>query len=99
MAWSSWIDLELSDEEKLDRVMPMPMPQPSYPPEMRICFTRATLEKAGMDLPNVGDMAHMIMFGEVTCVHCGPDDDRVEIQIQKFKFEDEDAESAAEDDE
>ena len=44
------VDMELSDEEKFDAVMPIAMPnKPDYPYGLRLCLTGKELEKLGID--------------------------------------------------
>ena len=50
MPWSDMVDLELTDDEKLDLQLPMAIAdQPDYPYGMRVCMTNRELEKFGLD--------------------------------------------------
>lgn len=90
MAWSKLVDLELTDEEKLDAVMPMPMDRPDYPFGLKICLTHKELEKLDLEADcDIGDMIDMRCFGEVTSVSKDGENSRVEIQIQKISVENE----------
>lgn len=91
MAWTGFVDLELDDEDQLDAVMPIPMPnKPRYPYGMRICLTQAELDKLKLDSDcNVGDMIDLRAFAEVTSISKDGDNCRVELQIQKIALEDE----------
>ncbi len=95
MAWSKLVDMELTDDEKLDAVMPIPMPtKPTYPYGLRVCLTHSELEKLGLDADcDIGDLIDMRCFGEVTSVSKDGDNCRVEIQLQKIAVEDEMTES------
>ena len=91
MGWSKLVDMELTDDEKLDASMPIPMPtKPDYPFGLRICLTNPELEKLGLDADcDVGDVIDLRAFAEVTCVSKNGDDCRVELQIQKLAIEQE----------
>ena len=90
MAWSKLIDLELSDDDKLDTLMPLPMARPDYPCGTRIVLCDPELDKLGLDADcDEGDMIDMRCFGVVTSVHKENGNNRVEIQIQKMSVENE----------
>jgi hypothetical protein len=90
MGWSKLIDMELSDDEKLDAYLPMPMDKPDYPCGLRICLTDSELEKLGLeDDCDIGDMIDMRCFGTVTSVHKGDQGSRIEIQICAMSCENE----------
>jgi hypothetical protein len=90
MAWSKLVDLELSDEDKLDTAMPIPMARPDYPPGTRICLCDAELEKLGLDADcDEGDMIDIRAFGVVTSVHKENGNNRVEIQLTRMAVENE----------
>lgn len=101
MAWSKLVDLELTDEDKLDAILPMPMETPDYPCGLCICLTETEVEKLGLDFDcDVGDMVDIRAFAVVTCVNKsdGPNGPRgrVELQIQKMAVENEMTEEAPE---
>jgi hypothetical protein len=101
MAWSKLVDLEMTDEEKLDTMMPMPMERPDYPCGLRLCLTESELEKMELDDDcNVGDMIDLRAFAVVTSVskNDGPNGPccRIELQIQKMAVENEMTESMEE---
>ena len=93
--------LELDDEQKLDAVMPIPMPtKPDYPYGARICLTHKDLEHIDCD-PScavVDGIIHGHFIGRITSVSSseGPDgpDGRVEIQMTDLCLESEDQENA-----
>lgn len=92
MAWSNWVDLELDDEEMVDKAAPAIADLPQYPYGLRICLCSRELEKLGLPLPRVGEMIDLRAFGAVTSVsdNGAPDGQRVEIQLQRLKVENED---------
>lgn len=97
--------MELDDEEKIDAVMPMVMPdKPDYPYGLRICLTDKEMEKLGVDSAEacVGGVVHGHFLARVTSVSSnqvdgGGDNTRVELQITDMAIEGEDAENAAAD--
>lgn len=79
---ASWVDMELSDEEKLDALMPMPMSRPDYPCGLCLSFNSQTIDKLGLEeLPQVGDLLDMRAFMKVTHVSDGPGGRCFEAQI------------------
>jgi hypothetical protein len=92
--------MELSDEQKLDAVMPMPMPdKPEYPYGLCICLTQAEFDKLGLDPDDaqVGGLVHGHFMARITSVSSresdGDSDCRVEMQIEDLAIESEDAEN------
>ena len=90
------VDLGLTDEEKLDAVMPMPTAMPPNIP-MAAGFASAAPELDKLDIeemPDVGDIIDLRAFARVTCVSdSGGGNRRVELQIEQvFDFEDENTE-------
>jgi hypothetical protein len=105
MAPYAMIDMELDDEDALDAVMPIPMPEkPQYPYGLRICLTEKEFEKLGLDPKDafVGGMIHGHFMARVTCcsMNDSPDGEthRCELQIESLAIESEseDAENAKE---
>lgn len=93
-------DMELDDEDQLDAVMPIPMPEkPRYPYGLRICLTEAEFKKLGLDHADaeVGAMFHGHFMARVTSVSSNEDDGgehcRVEAQIESLAVESEDEEN------
>ncbi len=104
MAWSALVDMEMSDDEKLDTIMPMPMDRPDYPCGLRISLTEKDLGKLGLNQDcDIGDMVDIRAFAIVTSMnkYDGPDGAccRVELQIQKMAVENEMTEEMGGDDE
>lgn len=105
MAWTKMVNMELSDDEKMDTMMPcIPSNAPDYPYGLRICLTEKELEKLGLAADcNVGDVIDLRAFAVVTSVSTeqrdGRDSARVELQIQRLAIEDENRESTESDDE
>lgn len=91
MTWSTMVDMELSDDDVLDAIMPIPMAdKPKYPCGLRICLTDAELDKLGLEANcNRGDIIDLRAFAEVTSVSSGEYGSRVELQIQKLSLENE----------
>lgn len=91
MAWTSFVDMEMDDEDQLDALMPLPMPdKPRYPFGLKICLTNAELKKMKIEGDcDVGDTIDLRAFAEVTGVFKDGDNCRVELQIQKLALEDE----------
>jgi hypothetical protein len=84
------IDLEMDDEEQLDRVYPLPMDRAKYPPEMIITFNESTLEKLGMDCDcDEGDIVDIRAFGTIKSVHKEAGSRSVCVQIEKIAVENE----------
>lgn len=89
-SWSKLADMELDDDESLDAIMPIHMPErPKYPFGLKICLCEGELKKLGLDLPGVGDVIDLRAFAEVTSVSDGAGGRRVELQIQKIAVENE----------
>lgn len=92
--------MELDDEDKLDAVCPIPMPnKPDYPYGLRICLTEKEFEKLGLDasVACVGGVIHGHFMGRITSVSAedrdGGSSCRVEIQIEDLAIESEDDEN------
>lgn len=98
--WGKLVDMELDDDDKMDAVMPYPMPdKPDYPYGLRICLTHAELQKLGLEADcEVGDYLDLRAFATVTSVTKTEGSDgpccRVEMQIEKLAVEDEMAEES-----
>ena len=97
-AWSSMVDMELTDEEKLDQMMPIPLSErPDYPCGLRISLTEKELAKLDLDPDcEVGDVIDLRAFAEVTSVSksdgpMGPCC-RIELEIQRLAIENESTE-------
>lgn len=62
--WSPWFSMELDDEDKLDLVTPIPMPEkPDYPPGLMLTFNDRIMKK--IDLDNDVDVGDVIVFRAV----------------------------------
>lgn len=104
MAWSRMVDMELTDEEKIDSCMPMGCDKPEgprYPWGLRITLTHAELEKLDLDSGcQIGDVIDLRAFCKVTSISAsdGPSgpDCRIELQIESLSVEDELAEDETE---
>lgn len=107
MAWSKMIDLALTAADKAEMhgmMAPALMDNngPEYPPGMRISLCEKEMDKLGLDIKmaNIGDLIDMRCFGVITSMSQsdGPDGPccRVEIQIQRAAFENEDEEETPE---
>ena len=107
--FQSMRDMARSPEDlKKDREIPMAMAakvsSPTYPYGLTLCFDDETLEKLGIDgdLPEVGDMIHIMGMAKVTCAseteRTSEDGGketcrRIELQITHLAAEDEDEEA------
>jgi hypothetical protein len=98
MAWSKLVDMELSDDGKLDNgyapVTDMKSPKPDYPWGLRISLTHIELKKLGLDADcEIGDLIDLRAFAVVTSISkdssSSGDSARVELQIQKIAVEQE----------
>ena len=90
MGWTSLVDMELDDEEKMDTLMPIPATKPDYPYGLKICLTHRELAKLGLSADcDIGDVIDMRAFACVTSVSKDGDSARVELQIEKLAVEDE----------
>lgn len=88
--WSRFIDLELSDDEKLDMTMPIRADAPQYPPGLRISLCEEVLQKLGLDEPpDVGDILDLRAFACVTSYSNDGSGRRVELQIERLAVENE----------
>lgn len=92
--------MEMSDDEKLDTAMPIPMPsKPDYPYGLRITLCDAELEKLGVDEAEavVGGIIHGHFLGRITSVSRNENGDdktcRIEVQIEDLAVESEDEEN------
>lgn len=92
-------DMEMDDEDQLDAVMPIAMPEKArYPYGLRICLTEKEFEKLGLDPRDatVGGICHGHFLARVTDVHANESDSgsscRVELQIEDLAIESEDEE-------
>lgn len=97
--WGNWVDLEFDDEEMVDNAIPTLPDKPQYPWGTRITLCGRELEKLGLPMPQVGAMIDLRAFGEVTCVSDDgtPSGQRVEIQLQRMRVENEDEEEGNDD--
>jgi hypothetical protein len=92
--------MELTDDEKLDAVLPIPIDRPDYPYGLRICLTHEELVKLGLDHEDafIGGMVHGHFMARITSVSANDSVDgpsaRVELQIEALAIESEDAENA-----
>ena len=95
MPWSKLVDMEMDDEDSLDAICPMPMPdRPRYPYGLRICLTHKELGKLGLEADcNIGDMVDLRCFAEVTSIskndNGNGEECRIELQITRMAAEDE----------
>lgn len=93
-------DMELDDEDQLDAICPMPMPdRPRYPYGLKIYLTEKEFEKLGLDPRDavVGGICHGHFLARVTDVHANETESgqscRVELQIEDLSIESEDEEN------
>ena len=96
MPWSKMTSMEFDDEDQLDAIMPIPMPEkPKYPFGLRICLTEKELDKLGLEPDcDVGDIIDLRAFARVTSVSSNEMEGgkcccRVELQIVSMSVEDE----------
>lgn len=101
MVFRAMTSMELDDEDKMDALTPIAMPEkPDFPYGLRICLTEKELEKLGIDHTEafVGGMVHGFFMARVTSVSCeqreGKDCCRLELQIEDLGLESEDEENA-----
>lgn len=99
-AFRQMVSMELDDEDKLDAVTPMPMPdRPEFPYGLRISLTEKEFEKLGLDPADaeVGAIFHLHAMARVTCVNASDTPSgkccRVEAQIEDLEIESEDEEN------
>lgn len=93
--------MEMTDDEKLDTVMPVSMAsKPDFPYGLRICLTEREFDKLDLDPheAEVGGLVHLFAMARVTSIHSSQDEDgepchRVELQIEDLDIESEDEES------
>lgn len=92
--------MELDDEDKLDALMPLPMPEkPDYPYGLKICLTEKELKKLEIDHSDafVGATFHGHFMARVTSVSTEKRDGveccRIEAQLEEIAVESEDAEN------
>jgi len=98
-AWSQFADMSLTDEQKIDAIAPIPIPdRPEYPYGLRICLTQDELQKVDLDDDcEVGDTIDLRAFARVTSKSAsdGPNGRqcRIELQIEQLAVENENTES------
>lgn len=107
--FSRMVNLALTAEEQRENCGPMPAgcypadtkDMPRYPWGLTVSLTERELEKLGFgvdELPEVGNMTHLMAMGTVTSVSCNETEGgkrcRVEIQITHLSAETEDDEAA-----
>jgi len=98
MGWTKLVSMELADEDKLDAVQPIPMPdKPDFPYGLRISLTDKELTKLGVEADcEIGDYIDLRAFARVTSVSANETGDgkccRVELQIEQLALENESAE-------
>jgi hypothetical protein len=92
--------MELDDEDKLDAVMPIPMPtKPDFPYGLQICLTEAEFAKLDIDPSEaeVGGIFHGHFLARITSVSENDSPNgkcvRVEAQIEDLAIESEDLEN------
>ncbi len=93
--------MELDDEQKLDAVQPIPMPdKPDYPYGLRITLTEKELKKLDLDPEEacIDGIVHLHALARITSVsrdsvNKGEERCRVELQIEDLAIEGEDAEN------
>ena len=94
--------MELSDEDKLDASMPIPMDdKPDFPYGLRICLTHEEMAKLDIDPADafVGGTFHLFAMARVTSISMSDGEYgpccRLEAQIEEMAVESEDAENGA----
>lgn len=94
------VSLELTDEEKIDTLMPIPMAErPEYPFGLRISLTHRELEKMNLDPAEacVGGLVHLHAMARITAVSMEDRGERkecrLELQIEDMCVEGEDEEN------
>lgn len=94
------VDMEMSDEDKLEEVAPITRDVPDYPWGLRICLTHKELAKLNLD-PSaafVGATIHGHFMAEITSISStqidGDECNRIELQITSLAIESEDEEDA-----
>ena len=92
MPFGPLVDLEMDDEEKLDRAIPDTLSKPDSPWGLRISLTEKELAKLGLDCDcEIGDMIDLRAFATVTSISqnegSGGKTARVELQIEKMAVE------------
>ncbi len=100
MGWSKLVDLELSDDDKIDQAnLVSPFEKSThYPYGLTICLTGVELAKLGLEADcDVGDYLDIRAFATVTAVHKedGENGTRVTLQIEKMAVEQELEESSS----
>lgn len=92
-------DMELDDEDQLDAVMPIAMPEkPRFPFGLRLSLSEKEFEKLGLDPADavVGGICHGHFLARITEVMAhadtGSNGCRVEMQIEDLAIESEDVE-------
>ena len=94
------ISVELDDEDQLDAVMPIAMPEkPRYPYGLKICITEKEFEKLNLDPSDavIGGIFHGHFLARITGIFKNETDSsdaccRVEAQIEDLAIESEDEE-------
>ena len=91
--------MELSDDEKLDYPMPLPMKRPDFPCGLILTITEREIEKLKIDPDDaeIGGLVHLFAMARVISVNRNQDDKgkeccRIGLQIEDLGFESEDDE-------
>jgi hypothetical protein len=94
-AFSQMKSMEFDDEDKLDALQPIAMPdKPDFPYGLRICLTEKEFAKLGLDYAEaeVGAVFHMRAMARITTITCTDGEGgkccRVEAQIENLEIED-----------
>lgn len=90
--------MELDDEDQLDQIMPIQMPDlPRFPCGLCISVTDRELGKMKPPVDAtgavLGALYHLHGMARVTHVSHGPNGSRIELQIEDLEMESEDAEN------
>lgn len=93
--------MEMDDEDKLDAIMPIAMPdKPDFPYGLRISLCEQELKKLKLDIPeaeHIGGLVHGHFMARVTSISTEQRDGeqccRVELQIEDLAIESEDEEN------
>ena len=97
--WTKFTDMSLTDDEKLDTVMPIRMAdKPEYPCGLRISLSENELTKLGLEGDcEIGDTIDLRALAKVTSVSANETETgrfcRVELQIEQMAVEIEDEEA------